>query len=533
MRSTYTFALHLSTMKKPLLFLLVAFFSLSLSAQKVYYIYLQTEDQTPFYVRFSGKLYNSTQSGYLIISNLSDSSYKLSVGFPTGVKPEFRYVVSTNGSDRGFIIKSTDETTTLIDQNTEAIVKAENDEDKKIIGYETKTDKFSTTLSKAADDPTLLKVPIRAKEEPRKEEPKTEVVLTKTEEPKQEEVVVPTPAKESVAANKRKTKGKQKAAEIKTDEANRDIVVTDEPKKEVTEEPKSEEVIKVVKEPQQQKEVSIETPKAEEVKVTAEPKKEEVKPVEQPKQEVIDQIPGEVFKRSVVSRVAETSTTEGFGLVYYDISSGSADTVRLLIPNPKVPLVADNASKPEDQSAMLDPNKVAEVLAKKEETIIENKEPVKEKKQSIIKKKKVKTEEPVLERQQSSENKINESSESGIKVPSDNNIVVVPPSDKKAASNSSCGAEASEKDFFKLRKTMAAKSTDESMIDEAKKYFRSKCFTTEQIRYLSTLFLTSAGKYQFFDSAYDHASDKGNFTTLQNEIKDPYYLKRFKALIGE
>ena len=80
---------------------------------------------------------------------------------------------------------------------------------------------------------------------------------------------------------------------------------------------------------------------------------------------------------------------------------------------------------------------------------------------------------------------------------------------------------------------MAARESDEAMVDEAKKSFKSKCYSTEQIRYLSSLFLTSAGKYQFFDAAYMHVSDQEQFPKLRSEIKDEYYLRRFKALIGE
>ena len=80
---------------------------------------------------------------------------------------------------------------------------------------------------------------------------------------------------------------------------------------------------------------------------------------------------------------------------------------------------------------------------------------------------------------------------------------------------------------------MASENTDEAMVTEAKKVFKGKCFSTEQVKNLSALFLTSAGKYQFFDAAYLHVSDQENFSSLESEIKDDYYLKRFKALIGE
>ena len=47
------------------------------------------------------------------------------------------------------------------------------------------------------------------------------------------------------------------------------------------------------------------------------------------------------------------------------------------------------------------------------------------------------------------------------------------------------------------------------MVDEAKKYFKTKCFTTEQVRNLGSLFLSSAGKYLFYDAAYFHVTDRG------------------------
>jgi hypothetical protein len=107
------------------------------------------------------------------------------------------------------------------------------------------------------------------------------------------------------------------------------------------------------------------------------------------------------------------------------------------------------------------------------------------------------------------------------------------PETKKPVQKNSCKAFAAEKDFLRLRKNMASKTNDEAMIDEAKKYFRHGCFSTIQIKNLSVLFLTSSGKYQFFDAAHRHISDLDQFSTLQSELKDEYYLKRFKALTGE
>jgi hypothetical protein len=69
------------------------------------------------------------------------------------------------------------------------------------------------------------------------------------------------------------------------------------------------------------------------------------------------------------------------------------------------------------------------------------------------------------------------------------------------------------------------------MLDEAKKYFKSKCFATEQIKNLSTMFLSNAGKYNFFSAAYNYTTDIENFSSLQSELTDEYYISRFKEIL--
>jgi hypothetical protein len=183
-----------------------------------------------------------------------------------------------------------------------------------------------------------------------------------------------------------------------------------------------------------------------------------------------------VFKKSQVKKYSESSTTEGFGLVYYDIYDGGRDTIRLLIPNPP------SIFKTADEDSSLIQKSFIRVEELKKDTVQQ--------------------------------------------IP-----MVVP--QKNVSVQSQCKAIASGNDFFKLRKNMASEETDEDMVVEAKKFFKTKCFSTEQIKNLGALFLTSAGKYQFFDAAYLHISDQENFSSLEAELKDEYYLKRFKALIGE
>ena len=78
---------------------------------------------------------------------------------------------------------------------------------------------------------------------------------------------------------------------------------------------------------------------------------------------------------------------------------------------------------------------------------------------------------------------------------------------------------------------MAAESRDDNMIDEGRKVFKNKCFNTQQIRNLSTLFLSNEGKYKFLDAAYNYVSDVKNYASLQSELTDEYYINRFKVML--
>lgn len=80
---------------------------------------------------------------------------------------------------------------------------------------------------------------------------------------------------------------------------------------------------------------------------------------------------------------------------------------------------------------------------------------------------------------------------------------------------------------------MAAESSDDNMISEAKKVFKSKCFSTRQVKNLGSLFLTDEGRYKFFDAAYAYVSDLNEFPSLQTELKEEYYINRFKAMLRQ
>ncbi|MEO8771867.1 MAG: DUF4476 domain-containing protein [Ferruginibacter sp.] len=97
--------------------------------------------------------------------------------------------------------------------------------------------------------------------------------------------------------------------------------------------------------------------------------------------------------------------------------------------------------------------------------------------------------------------------------------------------NPACKAIANVDDLSRLGKKIAAAVNDDARIAAAKKVFKTKCFTAEQVRNLAPLFSNDEGKYNFFDAAYSHVTDIGNFKDLQFQLTDEYYITRFKAMI--
>lgn len=413
-------------MKKIVVAFVFLIFAQSLSAQRVFFVYLQSEKQVPFYVKMGDKVHSSAFSGYLILSSLKDSFYAITLGFPGNTSGESKFNFVISNSDKGFLIKDLDEGVALFDLQHLTLLKSVS-ATAKSANQQTalRTDPFTKLLSQTSDDASLLMA----------------------------SVAVPETQKEAVVKEEQKdvVKGEEKAAPP------------------VVEVPKTEKA----------KAVPLLPDTTANIEKKAELKPDVLSPVEVNEKAPAETMeirpaaaapPEEAFVRSVVTRRSESSTTEGFGLVFLDNQAGVVDTIRLLIPSSKFILKEEEPVQKPEAAAASAPGQGA-----------------------------LRADKPVQ------------------------------------ASNTvaRCRTVASEKDFLRLRKNMASEVNDERMIGIARKQFRTKCYTTDQVRNLSTLFLTSASKYEFFDAAYQHISDRSAFASLGAELKEEYYVKRFRALIGE
>ena len=431
------------------LFVFLILSATSIQAQKVYFIYLQTDNQQPFYARVGEKIHNSNPSGYLILSNLKDSTYSINIGIQGSQAPDHPYSITVNRKDQGFLVKNFgDKGWGLFNLNTmSTIMPASNP----VSAVQTvKTEKrednaFTNLLAKAADDPTIKEKPIVEKPLDKKIEPAAVITTVEKKEEPKAEVKENTPAKQ--------------------EEIKKEIIPA-----EKKEEPKidSAAIQKQLEEDRRLAQIRADSILASKNKEAELLRQEELR-----RQDSINKATSEVvieteYKKSIVKLKSESSTTTGIGLVFLDMQSNNAtDTIRILIP-------PDN-------------KKAAPVETKQEEKKF-----------------------------------LDISSNDSLKKEDSKTVAV---------KTNNCKAIANEDDFFKLRKKMVGESNDNNMIAEASKVFKTKCFSTIQIKNLSTLFLTDEYKYKFFDAAYQYVNDSENFASLQSELKDDYYINRFKAML--
>jgi hypothetical protein len=549
-----------------LLFLLL-FCTLSF-AQQNRFIYLQTENKQPFFVKLDNKVLNSYPLGYLIIPKLDDGLYSLVIGFPeSNYEQEFN--CSIKNKDIGFIIKNVGEKQSqLLNLQTMNVIIPGDVITKQAITYEKETDSFSTMLANAVHDSTILRKDVakeiftkKSNDQNQKDTANTIASNSDVAISKPDNTLMSDSGKKDIAKETlpEKPNVQNQKDTVNTISPNTDVAISkpdntlmsDSGKKDIVKETlpeksnelnqkdttqsiisnsdvaiskpgnilKNDSIIKsdVAKEivPEKSNDHIQDTAQTivsnSDVAVTKSGKKKKPKKYNKAlqdsaiaqKQIVKEVIPEKISEnkdtaqsmnsnndvallRSVIKRKLKKTNKDGIEMIYVDDNGDTKDTIRILIPSDK----------------------------KKNEEI--------------------KTTEPVVSaptiqqddkpKENKAEYKISEQEKEIIK---EANKEVLKP----AMINSDCKDFATDENFLKIRKKMVAENNDEDMIRAARKIFKTKCFTTEQIKNLSALFLKDEGKYMFFDAAYPFVSDSEMYSTLENQLSDNYYITRFRAMI--
>lgn len=446
---------------KKLLFLcLIMLVSFSVKAQQTYFVYLQTDNGQPFYVKMDNKVISSSTEGYLVLSGFSDGDYKIAVGFPKKEHPEENFTFNIGNNNEGFLIKNfEDKGLQLFNLETLALINGTADSTNTIATTVKKDiDPFSKMLADVVKDSSILQ---NHQVEPEK--------------------IVTAPVDSQVTTK-----------QIASDSVS------------------NSDTVSVAK---------IDSP---------------------------------------ISKLLTRQDTTGLQMIYADKSNDKTDTVSIFIPSPEEKIAAtenksDAGNKNADISSFTDSVKftITPTVVKQEKDpsdFVLRKDSIAVDKQSnsspeqvfvIGPEKKTNPSIEVMEQidkpkdtDQITDKEISDSNQQKKnKEVAASQVILLPKVVTSSNVNSDCRAFASSEDFLRLRKKMAAESNGEDMLKVAKKYFKTKCFSTDQIKDLSYLFLTDEGKYKFFDAAYAHTSDSDQYQLLEAQLSDEYYLNRFKSMI--
>lgn len=382
-----------------------------LSAQENHFVFIQTDNNLPFYVFLNGKLYSSSASGYMIIPKLDNGTYNFSAGFAKNAFPEQGFELVVDKKDLGFNLKDFGEkgwglfnlqtmNVTMAGSNTPGeVTKAINEKERQkddsepLISFDKKSKEALAKAKKAAD------------------------------KPKMEETTADDKPKDQPAAPQ----------ESETREDNNTPVATD------------------------------------------------------------------------VKKVSESKDEDGVHLSFAENNGSSTDTIQVTISSAKLPSGAENTvSTDATNNTAAETNNADSNNAAANAVATENNEAARDSLKFLD----INTDKPKKDTEET--------------VASNNNA---------APANSHCNKLATDEDFVRLRRKMAMQASDEKMIKEAKKMYRDRCFTTSQIKSLSTLFLSDEGRYNFINASYNSASDVSAYSTLQSEFIDPAFVSRFKAML--
>ena len=379
-------------------------------AQEKHFVFIQSDNNQPFYVSFNGKLYSSTASGYLIIPKVDDGNYDFSIGFAKNAFPEQTFHYEINNKDLGFTLKNFGEKGWgLFNLQSLSVTMGEN----------RNSDNISKALSQkdaAADDA------------------------------------------EPVISFDKKTKALKPAG---TPAPN-----------------------------------AIDTSGGELLAANTQQKDQEVQPNSSAGSTLENK---NVAGSEEVTKVSESKVEDGVHLGYVEADAKKGDTIDVIIPSDK----SLSGTEGNNPTSAPDESTVKDTTASKADVVSnEGKDSLK-----------------FLDLNDDKSKKDVRQEGGG----SDNNVVTI--------SNSKCKNIATDNDYVSLRRKMAKETTDDKMINVARKAYRNKCFTTRQIKSLSTLFLSDEGRFNFFNASYNSVTDISEYSTLQSEFIDPAFIDRFKGIL--
>lgn len=490
---------------KPIVALLLFFHIgfLRVMAQQEHYIYLQSAQYVPFYVRYEGRIISASTGGYVILSRLKAGEVNFYLGFPNKKEPELHFVCTIDRRDLGFEISHTPEKGWVLQEITSGtVVTPIPEQTKSNVAEELKPsvveviqpatdDAFATLLAKVTQDSTIKQVAV-VKEVERKPEKEANNTQRKTTFP-DSVAAVPAIKEPTVASSKNEVQPEQVteswvapaksqpeiisvlSSAVGVDIRIRDIGANH-----------ADTITLFIARPNQ----AAEAQEGWQQTASSETKADTLAGI----------IGNDSSRMEVTDTVVTLTSTHTF-------NTGDTATITSPMPTPEkvkvVQPVADTLNTPVKVDTV---SSVARPAA----TDVLNREP--------------KSDTAMVITSNTHSTAGQEQQQSGKPYKTEPSAFIP---------NTNCKAIADEEDFLRLRRKMVNARSEELMVEEAKKAFRQKCYSVEQLQKLSFILLTDEWRYRFYDAALPFVSNYSGFAELENNLKDEYYKRRFRALLPQ
>ncbi|MBS1933154.1 MAG: DUF4476 domain-containing protein [Bacteroidetes bacterium] len=482
--------------------------------QKDYFILIQAENNQPFYARMNNKTFSSSEVGHLIIPQLKDGEYNITIGFPKDIYPEQKFKIVVAKKELGLQLKKTgDKSWALYNWQTKESYTSQIDDT--VINKEAVVE----TLKPTAADPQ--KIENKPVETPSEETVKTEdkfsrmmagvvndsafLYNTYVDRIPKKDTFKTEVAKNIPAKIDSQTTTVAQLKPVADSPGKSQVIAKANPKKKMLP------PVKSTKQPQGITDSS--TVAANEQKKNADDSLQ--KQVAAVKKDVQKKtLPEKVMQQAFVQKLSEQNSDSLFRQVYVTFDkNGKSDTVNVDISKD---ILVKEMKPVIDTMNKLVKETVPDIQSQKGEV----KQELKDTTSKIVSVKE--------------ENKAVQIAATPVAVDSinkDSSVTKKPVSSSKPLLNTNCKISATDYDVDKLRVKMLSEDNEDDKIASAKKYFKIKCFTTKQIRALSEVFPNDEGRYKLLDTAYPFVSDASNFPQLADLLTAPYYINRFKAML--
>ena len=491
--------------KACIVILISIFGHLAAPAQLPYFMYIQSENNQPFFVQVGQKKYNSSSIGHCIVPGLLNGQYKVAVSLDESTSPQ-DYTVNIKDSDQGFLIKAMNGGTeyALLNLKT-AIVQYSGAEKQKALDAEKAKKEADIAKVRAEESAKLEKETLQAAEKKVVEEKETILQKQNDEERKIRE-------QKAIADLQGDSLTKNEAAEKfieKVMPAPKELKVLTE--EEVAQKAFKEKQESEIKKYNDERRLAMEKENAENAGVVS--KDNSVIPV-------TPQDGG--LSRAEIARLQEEARKID--------AQGKRDSVLKAKEDRQAPTKKEKTAFLDMDFTMPEP--------KKDTVIIDTSSTTKE---DLPKQK-----EPAVPENKVDEQKADLKIDSLIILKEDtlavlplNPIIIeeekkeIPASEKpiEPKKKTACNATASSEEVELIAMMIKAEKNGDEAIDLIRKITRLKCINTQQVRLLAGAFAGEEERYRVLDLCYKYTLDQEAYPALANLLTDIYYINRFKSLL--